>query len=267
MNDTANTTATPSASPSASPSIPVATPLRLAAAAAVLVGGLVHLQLYFDGYRDFPNHNLGRSFLANGIASVFVAAALVVRRDAIIRLAGIAVSIGTLAAFAKSRTDSGIFGFFEHGFRPSPQAALTLVTEILAIVLLAATFLPRIGAGRQLQIRLAAPIAVAVLAVAGVMSVLWARSPAEGTASAGTAAVTIKGFAFNPPEVTVAAGSTVTWTNQDSFTHTTTGKDGVWDSTDLPTGQSFSFTFDTAGTFTYICNIHPSMAGTIVVTP
>jgi plastocyanin len=279
MNDTAHS--------SASPSLAVATPIRLAAAAAVLVGGLVHLQLYFDGYRDFPNDNLGRSFLANGIASALLAAALVVRKDAVLRLAAIGVSAGTLVAFAMSRTDSGIFGFTESGLRPSPQAGLTLVSEILAIVLLAATFVPRVGPGRELELKVVAPVAVAVLAFTGVMSVLWNRAPdtpeavVETTtatpdvstapggdiAPAGGDAVEIAGFAFGPPELSVAAGTTVTWTNADSFDHTATGRDGVFDSGELAQGQSFSFTFDTAGTFAYICNIHPSMSGTVTVTP
>ena len=252
---------------SAGPSLAVATPLRLAAAAAVLVGGLVHLQLYFDGYRDFPNDNLGRSFLANGVASAVLAAALVVRRDILIRLAAIGVSAGTLIAFALSRTDSGIFGFSESGLRPSPQAALTLVTEILAIVLLAASFVPRIGAGRDLEMRIVAPVAVVLLAFTGVMSALWARSPEGTSATSDATPVTIAGFAFDPPELTVAVGSTVTWTNQDGFAHTASSKDGTFDSGELPNAGTFSFTFDTAGTFAYICNIHPSMSGTVVVTP
>jgi hypothetical protein len=49
------------------------TATRVLAAASLLIGGGVHLRLYFDGYRDFPNHNLGYSFLANVAASVVVA--------------------------------------------------------------------------------------------------------------------------------------------------------------------------------------------------
>ena len=78
----------------------VGTAARLIAAAAILVGGLVHLQLYFDVHRNYPNQNLGRVFIANGVASVVIAAALVVRRDWFVRLAGIALVVGTLAVFA-----------------------------------------------------------------------------------------------------------------------------------------------------------------------
>ncbi|RPI09295.1 MAG: hypothetical protein EHM63_04945, partial [Actinobacteria bacterium] len=54
--------------------------LRYLGAVLLLIGGLVHLQLYFDGYRDFPNENLGRSFLLNAVASVVVASLLFLRR-------------------------------------------------------------------------------------------------------------------------------------------------------------------------------------------
>lgn len=64
----------------------------------------------------------------------------------------------------------------------------------------------------------------------------------------------------------VKAGTTVTWENRDNTQHTTTSTASppVWDSGILNPGQSFSFTFNTPGTYSYICNVHP-MAGTVVV--
>ena len=95
-------------------------------------------------------------------------------------------------------------------------------------------------------------------------------SPDESTAAApapaGDGAVTIKGLAFAPGDVTVAAGTTVTWTNNDSPTHRIKSGDGSFDSKDLKTGDTFQHEFDTAGTFAYVCGIHPSMKGTITVT-
>src|SRR5580765_4521432 len=146
---------TPPSSPS-QPTVPVSPPpepaavspvevvTRVVAAGAILIGGLVHLDLYFRyGYRDFPNENLGRSFLLNGFASVIVAAALLVRRDMIIRVIGIALAAGTLGAFFMSRTlDGGIFGFTEKGWEPSPQAVLAFIAEIVALLVLAASFVP-----------------------------------------------------------------------------------------------------------------------------
>jgi plastocyanin len=79
------------------------------------------------------------------------------------------------------------------------------------------------------------------------------------------AAVTIVDFAFQPASLEVPAGSTVTWTNSDAATHTVTDDSGAFDSGRLAPGASFSQTLDTAGTFTYHCEIHPQMVGTIVV--
>jgi plastocyanin len=87
-----------------------------------------------------------------------------------------------------------------------------------------------------------------------------------GAAAAGAGAVSIKDFAFNPADVTVAKGTTVTWKNDDSATHRIKSGDGSFDSKDLKNGDSFDHTFDTAGTFDYICGIHPSMKGKITVT-
>jgi plastocyanin len=79
------------------------------------------------------------------------------------------------------------------------------------------------------------------------------------------AAVTIVDFAFQPASLEVPAGSTVTWTNSGAATHTVTADNGAFDSGRLAPGASFSQTFDTAGTFTYHCEIHAQMVGTIVV--
>lgn len=78
--------------------------------------------------------------------------------------------------------------------------------------------------------------------------------------------VTIEGFAFQPGEITVEAGTEITWTNQDSVSHTTTSDDEMWDSGALSSDETFSFTFDEPGTYSYICTIHPSqMQATVIV--
>jgi hypothetical protein len=64
----------------------------------------------------------------------------------------------------------------------------------------------------------------------------------------------------------VSVGTTVTWTNSGASPHTVTADNGEFDSGRLAPGASFSQTFDAAGTVTYHCEIHPQMAGTIVVT-
>ena len=85
--------------------------------------------------------------------------------------------------------------------------------------------------------------------------------PADATA------VAIRDFAFDPPMITVKAGATVTWTNGDSFAHSVKSADGSFVSQDLQSGQTYSTGFAAPGTFPYVCGIHNSMTGTVVVEP
>jgi plastocyanin len=82
---------------------------------------------------------------------------------------------------------------------------------------------------------------------------------------AATASVNISNFAFDPKDVTVNVGDTVTWTQKDTTPHTTTSDDAVWDSPFLSVGQSFSRVFDVPGSFPYHCKPHPFMTGTVTV--
>jgi plastocyanin len=63
----------------------------------------------------------------------------------------------------------------------------------------------------------------------------------------------------------VPAGSTVTWSNEDEAVHTVTAADKSWDSGRLPIGGTFSRTFSEAGSYAFLCTIHPAMKGTISV--
>ncbi|HEY3523978.1 MAG TPA: cupredoxin family copper-binding protein [Candidatus Limnocylindrales bacterium] len=89
------------------------------------------------------------------------------------------------------------------------------------------------------------------------------ESPSSG---GGGDAVTILNFSFGPDSITVAKGSTVTWTNQDDVGHTVTFDKGDDTSGTLNQGATYKEKFKTAGTFTYHCRIHPSMTGTVIVT-
>jgi plastocyanin len=90
-------------------------------------------------------------------------------------------------------------------------------------------------------------------------------APSEAPAAGGGDAVTIANFAFGPASLSVAAGTTVTWTNDDTAAHTVTADDGSFDSSSVAPGATFSQAFDTAGTFAYHCSIHPNMTATIEV--
>ena len=93
-----------------------------------------------------------------------------------------------------------------------------------------------------------------------------APSASAGGGTGGTA-VTIRGFAFAPAELSVPVGQTVTWTNEDDASHTVTLDTGGAASDTLGKGATYSQTFTTAGTFAYHCAIHPRMTATITVTP
>ncbi|MCC7369101.1 MAG: DUF1929 domain-containing protein [Chloroflexi bacterium] len=80
-----------------------------------------------------------------------------------------------------------------------------------------------------------------------------------------TVGVTIASFAFQPRTQNVFVGDTVVWTNQHDRTHSATSSGGFWDSGFLTPDSSFSQTFTTPGTYTYVCKIHQSMTGAIVV--
>jgi LPXTG-motif cell wall-anchored protein len=90
-------------------------------------------------------------------------------------------------------------------------------------------------------------------------------SAAPVARAAASGGVSIQGFAFHPGSMTVDVGDTVTWTNHDSAAHTATANDGSFDTGALKQGQSASHTFNQAGTFSYICTIHPNMHGTVTV--
>ena len=83
------------------------------------------------------------------------------------------------------------------------------------------------------------------------------------TSSVGANTINIQNFAFSPATLTVKKGTTVTWTNNDSAQHQI--KSTTFNSSQLSKGQTFSFTFNDAGTFDYSCAIHPSMLGKIIV--
>ena len=80
-------------------------------------------------------------------------------------------------------------------------------------------------------------------------------------------AVSIDNFAFAPATLTVPRGSTVTWTNRDEEPHTVVANDGSFHSPGMDSQATFSYTFAKAGTFDYVCSIHPYMHATVVVTP
>jgi plastocyanin len=108
----------------------------------------------------------------------------------------------------------------------------------------------------------------------GVVSLLAVALPELSTAgeavfaaAASPATVNIDNFAFAPATLTVTAGTTVTWKNEDDSPHRIGDKNGTFKSAALDTDDTFSHTFAAPGEYPYICTIHPYMAGKIIVKP
>jgi plastocyanin len=91
----------------------------------------------------------------------------------------------------------------------------------------------------------------------------------DGVVDAAARAVTVKihNFAFTPPDLTIAAGTTVTWKNEDGEVHRVKDDHNGFASAALDTDDSYSHTFATPGVYHYFCTIHPYMVGKIVVNP
>jgi plastocyanin len=77
--------------------------------------------------------------------------------------------------------------------------------------------------------------------------------------------VVIDGMQFSPSTIEVSVGDTVTWVNKDPFPHTATAQDKSFDSGDLQSGHSWKFKVRKKGTFPYVCTLHSTMKGVLVV--
>ena len=99
----------------------------------------------------------------------------------------------------------------------------------------------------------------------GVVLLVAAATFAARSAPPTDAEVDIDQFTFLPQRITVKAGTTVTWINEDDVPHTIVSSSKVFKSKALDTADKFSFTFTTPGTYDYFCSLHPHMTGAVVV--
>jgi len=106
-----------------------------------------------------------------------------------------------------------------------------------------------------------------LLFCAAIAAAMLTGASRADTPAAPTVQVVIANMAFSPSTLTVAAGTTVTWVNRDGDAHSVESRDkGFTSSPLLNTGQKYSYTFTTPGTYAYFCGVHASMTGKIVVT-
>jgi plastocyanin len=109
------------------------------------------------------------------------------------------------------------------------------------------------------------PLVAAVLIASASVISSAAAAPQPAPAAQVGAAVHIANFTFSPAILSVKAGTTVTWTNDDDIPHTVVAIDKSFRSKVLDTGERFSFTFAKPGQFGYFCSLHPHMTGKVVV--
>jgi plastocyanin len=114
-------------------------------------------------------------------------------------------------------------------------------------------------AAARLTFGRAVVVAMLLGPVVGALLALSAASAEEADV------VTIDNFTFTPPQLTVAVGTTVKWLNHDDIPHSVVENSKAFRSKALDTDDSYSFTFASAGTFSYFCGLHPHMVGKIIV--
>jgi plastocyanin len=107
---------------------------------------------------------------------------------------------------------------------------------------------------------------ISVLSLSGCQKAADPLTTDPGTVvTPGANEVFISGSAFTPEIITVAANTTITWTNKDAMTHTVTSNSGVFSSGNMAKNATFSFKFTTPGTYAYHCALHSTMTATVVV--
>ena len=112
---------------------------------------------------------------------------------------------------------------------------------------------------------IASLVAMAVINTGAILGERKSFAAAAQAKTASTAEVKIDNFSFGPVAITVAVGTTVTWTNRDDIPHTVVSTDKVFKSKVLDTDEKFSYTFTKPGEYPYFCSIHPKMTGKVVV--
>jgi plastocyanin len=131
------------------------------------------------------------------------------------------------------------------------------ISRVFIVPLSAAAFM--LGLASDLEAAPAAPRSISSLLHLDHAADLRAMTAAEANT------IVLKNFHFAPTSLTVPAGTTVTWDNLDGEPHTVVSVEGLFRSGGLDQNDVFTFTFDTPGTYKFLCSIHPQMMGTIIV--
>jgi plastocyanin len=251
------------------------TALRLLGAGLLVATGAIHLDLYVTGYRHIPT--IGVLFLLQVIAAFLLGLLVLALSRPVVALAGAGFVASTLGGYILSLW-IGLFGFNEVRTTAGIVAGVVEVAAFIALstYALVCASAPT-AASERLQgtaQRALAPLgALAVLALVlavslspGVPSSSASSSSSSSSSSVKGTSITIENFMFMPMSLTVSPGATVKVTNKDSATHTLTANDNAFNTGDITQNQTKTFKAPMKpGTYTYICNIHQYMMGTIIV--
>ena len=142
-------------------------------------------------------------------------------------------------------------------------AGLAVASAVLALVALPST------RTTTTSVQLPSGPAANAAFLSGLLSSTSLAPPAASAVTPSSAMqVSIQNYAFSPATLTVAVGTTVTWTNKDTAPHTVTVSSGpaMFASPTLQTGDTYTFTFTKPGMYSYYCAVHPSMTASVVVT-
>jgi plastocyanin len=102
-------------------------------------------------------------------------------------------------------------------------------------------------------------------AVISILCALHAQSGIAASAVPATHTVIVAGMKFEPESLTVKRGDKVVWVNRDFFPHTATAVDRSFDSGEIGTNAAWTYVANKAGTFSYVCTLHPAMKATLTV--
>lgn len=258
----------------------VGTMLRILGAGLLIATGVIHLDLYLTGYRHIPT--IGTLFLLQVISAFVLAllALVLARRTVALAAAGFALS--TLGGYVLSLW-FGLFGFKEIRTTAGVVAGILEIGAFVALGGYALFFAPASTRGpAQLQ-ALARRAFVPLVAVAGLALVIAiANSPGvsapggstttiSGSGTASSVKVSIRNFVFYPANFTVAPGTTIVVTNNDTVAHTLTALNasnplGKFDTGNIAAGKTATFAAPSKpGSYAFYCSIHSFMVGTLVV--
>jgi plastocyanin len=244
---------------------------RLSGAGLLVATAAIHLDLYLTGYRHIPT--IGTLFLLQVIAAFLLGLLVLAFRRPVVALAGAGFAASTLGGYILSLW-IGLFGFNEVRTTAGIVAGVIEVAAFIALSTYALVFAiapsPTTERRQGLAQRALAPLGLlAVLALVLAVSLSHGAPSSSSSSSSSSVkgtSITISNFMFSPMSLSVAPGATVKVTNKDSATHTLTATDNAFNTGDITQNQTKTFKAPMKpGTYSYICNIHQYMMGTIIV--